>query len=198
MMSAEPTEMTTATFVDHPALRRLYAYWDGKRAGKRMAARTDIDPLEMGAPLLPHLMLCDLLDGGTRSRFRLVGTGIVGRYGQDPTGQFLEPRSSQGYFAALREFNQLAARERAPIYGECSFRWEHQRSLRARHLVLPLTTQGRDAAMVLVGAVFESGDVFPPQIAMLERMVDEMAVVRRVMPPELGVEIVAPLSISAA
>ncbi|MGH6995294.1 MAG: PAS domain-containing protein, partial [Stellaceae bacterium] len=56
----------------HPVLDSLLRYWNDKRGAERpMPERKEIDPLEMGARLLPHLLLCDLFDRGNRVRFRV-------------------------------------------------------------------------------------------------------------------------------
>ena len=64
---------------DHATLSALLRYWEDKRAGRRMPARSDIDPIEMGKRLLPHLMLCEISEHGNAIRIRLVGTSLVKR-----------------------------------------------------------------------------------------------------------------------
>src|SRR5579884_2075511 len=85
----------------HPALGTLLRYWRVKRGTAAMPARRDIDPLEIGPELLPHLVLADLFDRGTRVRFRLVGTQIVKRLGFDPTGRYLAGEMTGAWFDYL-------------------------------------------------------------------------------------------------
>jgi hypothetical protein len=153
--------------IDHPVLGALLRYWQGKRGARAMPSRTDIDPVEMGANLLPHLLLCDLVERGARVRFRLVGTSIVKRLGFDPTGQYLEDLMAGGYFAYLAELNRACAAERAPIYAESAFRWGANRRLELSHLLLPLGNGGGEPAISLIGITFRSDEVFPPQIRVL-------------------------------
>ncbi len=70
-------------------LERLLSYWDQKRAGRRVPARSDIDPIDLKY-LLPHLMIVDLTDGPFRVRYRLVGTEIARVAHFDFTGHFLD------------------------------------------------------------------------------------------------------------
>src|SRR5690349_9111742 len=73
-----------------PLIAALLDYWEVKRDGRPMPDRRDIDPAELPPKLLPHLLLGETLDGGTRWRYRLVGTEIVRRLGFDPTGKYID------------------------------------------------------------------------------------------------------------
>lgn len=157
----------SAALVDHPTLASLLAYWQGKRGDRPLPARRDIDPLEMGANLLPHLLLCDLFDRGARVRFRLVGTIVVKRLGFDPTGKYLGDVMTGGYGDLMAALHRLVYCERAPVYGESLFTWGADRRLTARHLLLPLTQDGPDPAIALAGLVFHSAEPFPPTIRTL-------------------------------
>jgi hypothetical protein len=153
--------------VDHPLLLALLRYWQTKCFGQAMPARRDIDPVEMGPALLPHLLLGDLLDRGTRVRFRLVGTTAVKRLGFDPTGKYLEPGVKGGYFDLLASLHRLVYCERAPLYSESEFAWGSRRQLVARHLLLPLAQDGPEPSIALVGLVVSSDEVFPPPLRAL-------------------------------
>lgn len=160
-IAAMPSELD-----NHTMLGPLLRYWQAQRGDRRMPARKDIDPLEIGPVLLPHLLLCDLVDHGQRIRYRLVGTNVVRRWGFDPTGRFLD-ESMSPYFAYLAELNRLVAEERAPIHAVSAFRWGVNRELEAHHLLLPLSKGGTDPAIALIGIAFRSDEVFPPQIRSL-------------------------------
>lgn len=71
---------------------QLYAYWNSKRAGRRMPARSDIAPDQIRG-LLPNLMLIDVV--GADFRYRLVGTKVVEDMGRNLTaasaGSYVEP-----------------------------------------------------------------------------------------------------------
>lgn len=148
----------------HPVLEPLLRYWGDKRGAQRaMPERRDIDPLEIGARLLPHLMLCDLFDHGNRVRFRVVGTNVVRRWGFEPTAKYLDEDLGP-YFATLGELCHACFAERAPIYSVSAFRWGVNRELEAYHLLLPLAKGGFEPAIALAGIAFRSDEVFPPQI----------------------------------
>jgi hypothetical protein len=159
-----------AEVFNHVTLSALFRYWDEKRAGRVMPARRDIDPIEMGPRLLPHLMLCEFADHGARIRFRLVGTLLVKRLGYDPTGKWLADLPKSTYLEFLARMVRLSYGEQAPIFADSTFRWGHKGQLTGHHLLLPLTTGGPDAGIVMVGTAYMCDEVFPPLICQLDTM----------------------------
>ena len=91
----------------HDVLRRLLAYWLGKRGPRRAPARADIDPLEI-ASLLPHVMLIDVEHAPLRFRYSLVGTEVVRNLGADMTGRYLDEFVRLGQDAPI-DYDPLAA-----------------------------------------------------------------------------------------
>jgi len=70
-------------------LRVMFDYWRSKRAGRRMPARSDLDPSEIKA-LLPNMILVDVVydaAGNVDLVYRLAGTREVEVRGEDPTGK---------------------------------------------------------------------------------------------------------------
>ena len=134
-------------------LRALFGYWREKRGDGAMPARADLDPLEIPT-LLPIVGLVDVLDGGARFRYRLVGTEIVEVDGHDPTGRFLdEAPPDSGYADYLIGLFREVTRERRPLYGECDFRGPGHIERRVRHLLMPLSCDGRAVDMIFGGQV---------------------------------------------
>jgi len=151
---------------NHTKLGPLLRYWQAQRGNRRMPERKDIDPIEIGPVLLPHLLLCDLVDRGRRIRYRLVGTEVVRRWGFDPTGCFLDEGMSP-YFANLAELNRLVVMERAPVHAVSALCWGVDREIEVHQLLLPLSESGTEPAIALIGIALRSDEVFPPQIRSL-------------------------------
>jgi len=168
--------------IDQPTLSPLLAYWQKKRGARALPARRDIDPLEMGPLLLPHLILADLLDRGTRARFRLVGTLVVKRLGFDPTGKYLGDEKG-GWFDLFAALNRLVYAERAPVYAESLFTWGSNRRLEAQLLLLPLTQDGPDPAIALAGFTFRCTEPFPPTLRILSQQAQHRETLRAVLKP---------------
>jgi hypothetical protein len=70
-------------------LRRLSAYWLGKRAGRLMPAPRDIDAVEIPT-LLPYLWIYDFLPVERRFRCRLAGDEVNILWGMNLRGRYLE------------------------------------------------------------------------------------------------------------
>jgi len=69
------------------ALQDALAYWEGKRAGRRMPARRDLDPVLEVPHLLPWIILADVLRDPLDFRYRLIGSGVVDRSRRNYTGK---------------------------------------------------------------------------------------------------------------
>ena len=79
-MAEKPTKATVADLISDPLLLRLFEYWRGKRAGRRMPARADIDPVQIPWAL-SRLFLVDYTpDDGFR--YRLAGNELANLFGR--------------------------------------------------------------------------------------------------------------------
>lgn len=58
--------------IAEPRPAEALADWHRRRGDRKMPRRADIDPTEI-TTVLPHLRLIDVLEGGARYRYRLVG-----------------------------------------------------------------------------------------------------------------------------
>jgi hypothetical protein len=80
---------------DDPVLGPALAYWLRQRGASSMPRKRDIDPTEISPKILPKMQIIDVLDGGARFRYRLVGTALVEANGRDYTGQYPEELLSE-------------------------------------------------------------------------------------------------------
>jgi hypothetical protein len=69
-----------------PGQRELFDYWHQSAGGRRMPARSDLDPLKV-PKLLPSIGLIDVREGLDQASFRLAGTRLHEIYGQEITGK---------------------------------------------------------------------------------------------------------------
>lgn len=139
----------------HPEIREVYEYWDGKRAGRRMPSRADLDPAEM-IRLLPNLILADVESLEPLSLvYRLVGTREVAFRGRDPTGQKVaEGFSCRSREAALAHY-RIVIERRMPVFDD-NRRTSPQAALSEHGTIfLPLSDDDRTVNKVLVYTAFE-------------------------------------------
>lgn len=138
----------------HDELKKLYAYWLGKKRARPAPSRTDIDPLEI-APLLPYVMLVDVERAPLRFRYRLVGTEIVCNVGDDFTGRYLDT------FVRLSHRDVMAAEfarvveSAEPVVSVWEYTRDDGRHVRYERLVLPLVSDGATVDMLFGGIVFD-------------------------------------------
>ena len=127
----------------------FYAYWDGKRRGRNMPARADIDALEI-VPYLPGIMLIDVVEDPRRFVYRLVGTREVAMRGRDPTGKSV----AEGFYGASAEASMASYQDvvdrRAPRLERREFTTPDGRYGREQVILLPLSDDGTRVTMIVV------------------------------------------------
>jgi hypothetical protein len=135
-----------------PLLLSALRYWDGKRQGRALPERRDIDPLELDRRLLPHLLLIEL--DGARYRFRLIGTEIVRRLGYDPTGRYVDDVLTGAYLDHVLALNRALVTTKRPVASHSRHRWDDGGYALTRRIAMPLADGGDGVAMLLVAQVF--------------------------------------------
>jgi len=97
------------------ATQAFYDYWDGKRAGRAMPARADLDPIEMKA-WLPGIQLIDVHENPRRLVYRLVGEVEVAMRGFSHAGrEVAEASFAVSQEEALRNYN-IVIDQRTMVY----------------------------------------------------------------------------------
>jgi hypothetical protein len=142
---------------DDAVLAAFFDYWDGKRGAREMPGRPDIDPAEI-LQLLPHISLIDVIDGGARFRFRLMGTAVVEGFNRNHTGRYLdEVDISQFAREALHAQYHAVLRKRRPIYLRNVFVLLSGAKALTRRVLAPLSSGGAAVDMIISATVFDYG-----------------------------------------
>jgi hypothetical protein len=140
-------------------LAALFAYWDGKRRGRGMPKRSDIDPIEM-RQWLGNLLLIDVTVEG-RFIYRLYGTRFVDNFGRDMTGRSVDDLPVEQQERVRTDYEAVCAsrQPRARLYTasfEVPQRGTMQRSepqvVTWERLVMPLGDSEARVDMLLVAA----------------------------------------------
>ena len=157
METSSDRRWTTLEFLEfcHPSVREIYAYWDGKRRGRRMPSRADIDPAEM-IPFLPNLILVDVVCTEPLSlTYRLVGTREVEARGRDPTNSSVaENFYCRSREDALANYQDVIER-RAPLFDFDSKNSPHSRLSEHGSIFLPLSSDGKAVNKIMVYTVYK-------------------------------------------
>ncbi len=166
-----------------PVLAQALAYWRAKRRARAMPSRRDIDPTEIG-PLLPHLPLIDVVDGGTRYRYRLVGTSLVTAFGREYTGKYLDELFAGERLAYARRVYGTVCSQFKPVFLRNRYSSTRDVDMMANRLYMPLSADGSSVNVILGALTFEfgrgalpgfwSGAQLDPSTAKLKLIEDEV------------------------
>ncbi len=132
-----------------PRVASFYRYWDGKRHGRAVPSRSDLDPVEM-KEWLPGITLVDVLSNPRRLIYRLVGTRITELRGRDVTGMSVE----EGYIGS--SLDEVLENYRLVIEeGKFVYDWDPLPSpdgwlQEPEGLLLPLSTDGKTIDKVII------------------------------------------------
>ena len=128
-------------------LRQGYRYWDGKRAGRAMPARSDIDPAEIRS-LLPHVVLIDVLGDPLDFRYRLLGSAVEAHLSNRYTGLRMSEIPHQRPPSRLWSNFQAVAVSRRPLVTQVPYIDPHKDFLAAQDLITPLSSDGSRVDML--------------------------------------------------
>jgi hypothetical protein len=137
---------------DDPILGPAYAYWCGKCRDDRLPRRRDIDPTEIPR-LLPYLLITELVNGGPRLRYRLVGTAIVAAYGGEFTGKYCDEVYPPERRASEVANYRLICERRQPLLLRHYYLSPRRLPLVCHRLVMPLSDDDGDAIRQFVAAL---------------------------------------------
>ncbi|HTO66093.1 MAG TPA: PAS domain-containing protein [Bradyrhizobium sp.] len=139
-----------------PLVIQLYDYWDGKRHGRSMPSRSDIDPTEMG-PWLDGIQLVDVFHNPRRLVYRLVGDGQVRSRGRNPTGRTVEECFiGVSREDVLRSF-EIAIQDRCMVYDWGRYPSGEGFTRGQETIFLPLSTNGADVDKILTFTIDQVG-----------------------------------------
>jgi hypothetical protein len=125
----------------------LYRYWDGKRAGRSMPSRDDIDPLDI-RDCMPSLIICDVETAPLRFRYRLIGTRLTELVHRDVTGRYMDESLYGDNIEVVKEPFVETYETRAPVVVSGRLIWGNiERAVAA--LALPLSNDGKTVNMIL-------------------------------------------------
>ena len=126
-------------------------YWDGKRRGRRMPARRDIEPTEI-LDLLPFVVLIDVERGPLDFRYRLVGTAVAARFGHDRTGERFSALSRRDEGSEVWKTALRIVEEKRPIVSHVPYVGFNRWVQNYRDISMPLS-EDDDAVNMIFGVL---------------------------------------------
>ena len=135
------------------------AYWAQKRGSRSMPSRRDIDPVELPPKLLPNLQIIEVIDGGTRFRYRLVGTASVEAFGSDYTGRYPDEMFSDDRLNFIQSIYRRVYETKLPLFSLNRYHTPKNIDLFAYRIYMPLSEDGVEVDNILGILRYQSGIV---------------------------------------
>ena len=147
---------------DDPVLGPALTYWLGKRGGRAMPRKRDIDPVEIPRKILPNLQIIEVIGGGARFRYRLVGTALVEAYGMDFSGRIADELFPDDRLTFVQGIYRAVCAAKAPIFSRNKYHTPRNVDLFSMRMYMPLSDDGVEVHHILGAMRFEYGAVFDP------------------------------------
>jgi hypothetical protein len=142
-------EQKVTTFDQAGRLRSLRAYWHSHADEGRVPGPSIVDPLALRT-WLGHLLLVDVLDGGSEFVYRVYGSSVAETFGQDMTG-----RSPRGFpphhVEIIVEPYRAVAASKEPRYTAHILSIQERKFAAWERLILPIVGHNANTTQLLVG-----------------------------------------------
>ncbi len=109
-----------------------FRYWDGKRQGRPVPARGDLDPVIEIPTLLPHIILFDVRRDPLDFRFRLVGTNVRRNLSRDYVGHWFTEFPNYDPTGTIWPRHKLVDETQLPMLQRPTYIGPHKRFHRGR------------------------------------------------------------------
>jgi hypothetical protein len=174
-MTDFPAALTSSDFrasLDDPLLGLGYDYWRAKCAGRSMPQRRDIDPADIPS-LLPHILITEMLEEGTRYRYRLAGSVVTEAFGRSLTGRYVDEIMTGQYREFIIRLYRSLYLDRRCVFCESRYNNGVRPGISTKRLFMPLSSDGRlvDQALIVQTFQYAGGD---RNIVVVDNM-DELA-----------------------
>jgi hypothetical protein len=124
-----------------PEIRALYEYWDGKRHGRAMPSRAELDPVDIPS-LLQYVFLIDVTRAPQVLRYRVFGTALSELFHRDLTGLEVGSGSQPEHLPGILARYAHIIEQRAPFFHRDRMREQANDFTSVERLIVPLSRDG--------------------------------------------------------
>lgn len=142
---------------EDPILGPTLTYWTQKRGSRSMPRKRDIDPIELPPKLLPNIQIIEVIDGGARFRYRLVGTASVDAFGSDYTGRYPDEMFSDDRLNFIQSIYRTVYTTKAPLFSLNRYHTTKNIDLFAYRIYMPLSEDDIEVGHILGILRYQSG-----------------------------------------
>lgn len=140
-----------------------FRYWESKRNGALIPARSAFDPLVEIPALVRFMMLKDVRRDPLDFRYRLVGTGLRTHMTRDWTGAWMSEVEYQRPPSTIWDYHKQVAETGEPLFIKPNYVGPHKDYLVVESVMLPLAEDHRNVDMIMIFIEFMKGDPAPPR-----------------------------------
>ena len=152
-----------------PVLTAVLQTWEAKRGAKFAPHPTEMDAFALPPAVLPRIVLVDVVEGGLRFRFRLVGSAVALSSGADYTGQYVDEALSGAVRDSVLQHYGTVVRDRRPAYAVAAYRLPGGETVKNSRLAVPLTLNGDAVDRLLLASRVISDWLLRGDLRNLER-----------------------------
>jgi hypothetical protein len=146
--------------ISTPSLKAVAAHWDAVRGTRRMPSWEDLQPKAIGSQLaIAWSLKYDRADGSFTGR--LAGDRINRLVGKNFRGLPLAQSQSPASFASMHPLLSRVVREPAAFCGYGMVFRQADRFIKGERIVLPLSSDGREADGLIGATEFQNADMIP-------------------------------------
>ena len=117
-------------------LTRVLALWQQKKGDRRFPGREELSPRDL-VTALPHITLCQVLEGGADFQLRIVGEDVREAYGHHLKGRTLTSLGEEIGPTMLEAYRSVV-RSGAPILMRGWFEHDRHQIFQREVLIMPL------------------------------------------------------------
>jgi hypothetical protein len=145
----------TYDYRNDPVLGPVLAYWLRARGSRSMPSKRDIDATGFPPKVLPYLQIVDVIDGGARFRFRLVGTALVEAYGEEFTGKCADELFPDDRLRFVMKMYEGVCKLKMPHFSRTRYYTNKNIDLFSNRIYMPLSNDGINVHHILAVLRFD-------------------------------------------
>lgn len=144
---------------DGSPIRTLDRWWREKRLSTGLyPKRTDVDPIELGATLIPWLFIASVIRGKTDMdyRFRLIGTANARLVGHDATGVLASELFGSSDRTMIKTSFDETLKKGEPTFWRAAIPHKHHFPVPVFRALYPLADDGKTVDHIVGTAIPEN------------------------------------------
>ena len=133
-----------------PVVSAGFRYWDGRRRGRPMPARSDLDPIIDIPTLVPHIILFDVRRAPLDFRFRLLGSVVRQNFSRDYTGHWFSEIPNYDASGTIWPRHKLVYETGKPMLQRPTYVGPNRDFTYVENLLMPLSVAQEGCGMQLM------------------------------------------------